>query len=132
MTRLVHKKLARNESSPRRTLATNEHGKMFRRKFVANWGVVYDMLTDPKAPRRDAKGRDVFEVWADQTLENPAEMFAFVCREILPQEPNEAQAPVVQSIQNLYLQAVMGANREPATVIEAPKALPEKAESGEW
>jgi hypothetical protein len=38
----------------------------------ADWDAVLAMLTDPKSPRRDAQGGDVFEVWADMVLANPA------------------------------------------------------------
>jgi hypothetical protein len=44
------------------------------------------MLTDLKSPRRDAQGRDVFEVWADMVLANPAAEYARVARDILPAE----------------------------------------------
>jgi hypothetical protein len=46
--------------------------RMTRNKMRADWEIVCAMLTDPKAPRRDAQGRDVFEVWADMVLANPA------------------------------------------------------------
>jgi hypothetical protein len=38
--------------------------RMTRNKMRADWDTVQAMLTDPKCPRRDAQGRDVFEVWA--------------------------------------------------------------------
>jgi hypothetical protein len=42
------------------------------------------MLTDPKTPRRDAFGRDAFEVWADMVLANPPVEYARVARDIPP------------------------------------------------
>jgi hypothetical protein len=47
-----------------------------------DWDTVRAMLTDPKAPRRDAQGRDVFEVWADMVLANPATEYARVARDV--------------------------------------------------
>jgi hypothetical protein len=74
------------------------------------------MLTDPRAPRRDAKGRDVFEVWADLVLENPPREFARVIAEILPPLPPDetgAGAAVVTNIQALYLTAIQAAQHAP-------------------
>jgi hypothetical protein len=82
----------------------------------AVWDTVERMLTDPKAPRRDARGRDVFEIWADLVLENPPLEFARVAREILPREAGAddgALPNVVNNIQALYLTAVQAANRKP-------------------
>jgi hypothetical protein len=60
--------------------------RMTRNKMRADWDTVHAMLTDPKAPRRDAQGRHVFEVWADMVLANPAAEYARVARDILPAE----------------------------------------------
>jgi hypothetical protein len=52
--------------------------RMTRNKMRAVWDTVLAMLTDPKSPRRDAQGRDVFEVWADMVLANPPQEYARV------------------------------------------------------
>jgi hypothetical protein len=85
------------------------------------------MLTDPKRPRRDAKGRDVFEVWADLVLENPPAEFARVARDILPPEQLDDSNgnSIVTSIQNLYLSAVVKANRIPDPRVVEALAEPE-------
>jgi hypothetical protein len=81
----------------------------------AIWDTVERMLTDPRAPRRDAAGRDVFEVWADLVLQNPPLEFARVAKEILPPEPSGGgeNSPAITNIQQLYLTAVQAANRTP-------------------
>ena len=87
-----------------------------RHRLRAMWDTVERMLTDPKAPRRDAAGRDVFEVWADLVLQNPPLEFARVAKDILPAErPEDAVAggAIVNNIQALYLTAVQAANRAP-------------------
>jgi hypothetical protein len=78
--------------------------RMTRNKMRADWDTVRAMLTDPKAPRRDALGRDVFEVWADIVLANPAAEYARVARDILQAETldNSNSNMVVNSIQSLY------------------------------
>jgi hypothetical protein len=82
--------------------------------MAADWGVVRDMLTGDK-PRRDAQGRDVFQVWADLVLANPPEEFARVARDILPAEApeNSSTNAMITNIQSLYLTAVQAANRMP-------------------
>jgi hypothetical protein len=45
--------------------------------------LVLDMLTSGKRKHKDA--RTLTEVWADLVLENPAQEFARVARELLPQ-----------------------------------------------
>jgi hypothetical protein len=96
-----------------------------RHRLRAMWDTVERMLTDPKAPRRDAAGRDVFEVWADLVLENPPLEFARVAKDILPAERPEDNAgagAIVTNIQALYLTAVQAANRAPdPRVVEAIK-----------
>jgi hypothetical protein len=111
MARPSRAELARNQRLQLPTAPT-AHGRALRHKMVADWGVVQDMLTGHK-PRRDAQGRDVFEVWADMVLANPAAEYARVARDILPPEPlDDSNAnSVVTSIQNLYLSAVIKANR---------------------
>ena len=87
-----------------------------RHRLRAMWDTVERMLTDPKAPRRDAAGRDVFEVWADLVLQNPPLEFARVAKDILPAERPEDGAgagAIVNNIQALYLTAVQAANRAP-------------------
>jgi hypothetical protein len=54
--------------------------RMTRNKMRADWDTVRAMLTDPKSPRRDAQGRDVFEVWADMILANPATKYTSASR----------------------------------------------------
>jgi hypothetical protein len=114
--------------------------RMTRNKMRADWDTVRAMLTDPKAPRRDALGRDVFEVWADLVLANPPAEYARVARDILPAETpdNSNGNSVVMSIQQLYLQAVQEANRQPDPRIVEASAEPvsEKPqganESNDW
>jgi hypothetical protein len=67
--------------------------------------------SDPKALRRDAQGRDVFEVWADMVLANPAAEYARVARDILPAETPDNSNGSVANIQALYLTAVQQAQR---------------------
>jgi hypothetical protein len=95
--------------------------RMTRNKMRADWDTVRAMLTDPKTPRRDALGRDVFEVWADMVLANPPVEYARVARDILPAEPADTENnAVVTNIQSLYLTAVQAANRVPdPRVVEA-------------
>jgi hypothetical protein len=96
--------------------ARAEYSRATRHRMRAIWDQVERMLTDPDAPRRDASGRDVFEVWADLVLQNPPLEFARVAREIVPPEPaqNDANAGgMVTNIQSLYLTAVQAANRDP-------------------
>jgi hypothetical protein len=100
-----------------------------RHRLRAMWDTVERMLTDPKAPRRDAAGRDVFEVWADLVLQNPPLEFARVAREILPPEKAEEGAggsAIVTNIQSLYLTAVQAANRapDPRIVTEVTQEAP--------
>jgi hypothetical protein len=92
-----------------------ERVRMTRHRMRAIWDTVERMLTDPKAPRRDAAGRDVFEVWADLVLQNPPLEFARVANEILPPEPSGGgeNSPAITNIQSLYLTAVQAANRAP-------------------
>jgi hypothetical protein len=82
--------------------------------MAADWGVVRDMLTGDK-PRRDAQGRDVFEVWADMVLANPPQEYARVARDILsPETPENSNTnAMVTNIQSLYLTALQAANRVP-------------------
>lgn len=98
-------------------VSATEHGRASRHRMRAVWDTVERMLTDPKSPRRDAQGRDVFEIWADLVLENPPMEFARVAREILPRDeaaPVDASTPsIVTNIQQLYLTAVQAANKEP-------------------
>jgi hypothetical protein len=73
----------------------------------ADWDTVRAMLTDPKRPRCDALGRDVFQVWADMVLANPAAEYARVARDILPAETEDnSNSSVVNNIRALYLTAV--------------------------
>jgi hypothetical protein len=92
-----------------------ERVRMTRHRMRAIWDTVERMLTDPKAPRRDAAGRDVFEVWADLVLQNPPLEFARVANEILPPEPSGGgeNSLAITNIQSLYLTAVQAANRAP-------------------
>jgi hypothetical protein len=89
--------------------------RMTRNKMRADWDTVRAMLTDPKAPRCDALGCDVFQVWADMVLANPAAEYARVARDILPAEtPDDPNSnAVVNNIQALYLTAVQQAQRAP-------------------
>jgi hypothetical protein len=82
-----------------------------RNKMRADLDTVRAMLTDPKAPRRDAQGRDVFEVWADMVLANPAAEHARVAHDILPAEVADrgVSDAVVTNIRSLYLTAVQQA-----------------------
>src|SRR5262249_11303423 len=93
---------------------------MTRQRLRATFDVVLKMLTDPKAPRRDASGRDIFEVWADAILADPSGELARVAQHILPPEvpDNSNSNPVVTNIQALYLTAITDANRR-AAMIEA-------------
>jgi hypothetical protein len=91
-------------------------GRLQRHRIGAAWDTVWRMLTDPKAPRRDAQGRDVYEAWCDLVLENPGAEIARVIKEILPPIPLENQGVtpgLVANIQSLYLTAVQAANAEP-------------------
>jgi hypothetical protein len=107
------------------TTAVTSYGRALRQKMVADWGVVRGMLTGDK-PRRDAQGRDVFQVWADLVLANPAEEFARVARDILPPaEPDTNAANNVMNIGALYVQAVQAANKSlEAKIVEAKAAAP--------
>ena len=126
MARPSRAEMARNQRLQLPTAAT-AYGRALRHKMVADWGVVRDMLTGAK-PRRDAQGRDVFEVWADLVLANPAEEFARVARDILPQaEPENTNAANnnVMNIGQLYLQAVQAANKSLDAKIVDAKASPD-------
>jgi hypothetical protein len=99
----------------------------------ADWDQVHRMLTDPRSPRRDAQGRDVYEVWADLVLSNPPVEYARAAQSILPPEPVDSATAgaVVTSIQNLYLSAVVKANRmADPRVVEALAEKPDEPE--EW
>jgi hypothetical protein len=99
--------------------------RMTRNKMRADWDTVRAMLTDPKRPRRDAQGRDVFEVWADMVLANPAAEYARVAGDILPAETQDnSNSSVVNNIQTLYLAAVQEANRRPNPRIVEASAEP--------
>jgi hypothetical protein len=87
-------------------------GRMLRTKMACDWATVHAMLTG-KAPRKDAQGRNVWEVWADCVLANPPAEYARVIREILPQEQPEGAVPagaMITNIQALYLTALQAAN----------------------
>jgi hypothetical protein len=128
--------MARKALAPPRNyrddLTPNVRGRQTRHRMVCEWNFVLDMLTG-KAPRRDAQGRTVIEVWADLVLANPPLEFARVAREMLPQElPESANDNAVRtSIQNLYLTAVQAANKMPdPRIIEATTAEEERGENG--
>jgi hypothetical protein len=124
MARPSRAEMARNQRLQLPTAAT-AYGRALRHKMVADWGVVRGMLTGDK-PRRDAQGRDVFQVWADLVLANPAEEFARVARDILPPaEPDTNAANTnIMNIGALYLQAVQAANRSLEAKIVDAKASP--------
>jgi hypothetical protein len=111
--------------------------RMTRNKMRADWDTVRAMLTDPKAPRRDAQGRDVFEVWADMVLANPSAEYARVARDILTAETqeNSNNNAVVNNIQSLYLTALQAANRMPdPRVVDAlaEEKRPSENKSDDW
>jgi hypothetical protein len=112
-----------------RGMSQSVASRMTRNKMRADWDTVRAMLTDPKAPPRDAQGRDVFEVWADMVLVNPAAEYARVARDILPTEVTDSGVSneVVTNIQSLYLTAVQQANRDPD-----PRVVEVMAEKDEW
>jgi hypothetical protein len=89
--------------------------RMTRNRLRATFDTVLRMLLDPRAPRRDALGRDIHQVWCDAILANPSVEFARVAREILvPELPENTNSnTVVTNIQSLYLKAVMAANAQP-------------------
>jgi hypothetical protein len=113
MPRVKQSQLARSRVG--NEMSASVAARMTRNRMRADWDTVLAMLTDPKTPRRDAQGRDVFEVWADMVLANPPVEYARVARDILPAEvPDSGQDnAVVANIQSLYLTAVQAANREP-------------------
>jgi hypothetical protein len=112
MPRVKQSQLARARGGNEMSMSVA--ARMTRNRMRADWDTVLAMLTDPKSPRRDAQGRDVFEVWADMVLANPAAEYARVARDILPAEPADmGNDAMVTNIQSLYLTAVQAANREP-------------------
>jgi hypothetical protein len=93
--------------------------------------------TDPRTPRRDAQGRDVFEVWADAVLADPAGEYARIARDILPAEtPDNSNNAVVTAIGQLYLQADQAANKVPDPRVIEAIGEPEKPQdangSNDW
>jgi hypothetical protein len=113
MPRVKQSQLARSRGG--NEMSQSVAARMTRNKMRADWDTVRAMLTDPKSPRRDAHGRDVFEVWADMVLANPSAEYARVARDILPAEtPDDSNGnAVVKYIQTLYLTAVQRAQRAP-------------------
>jgi hypothetical protein len=128
MARPSRAEMARNQRGPELPTAATAYGRALRHKMVADWGVVRDMLTGDR-PRRDAQGRDVFQVWADLVLANPPEEFARVARDILPPAEPDTNAANnnVMNIGALYLQAVRDVNRNhEAKIVDIPP--PEQAD----
>jgi hypothetical protein len=134
--------MARKALAPPRNyrdnLTPNVRGRQTRHRMVCEWNFVLDMLTG-KAPRRDAQGRTVIEVWADLVLANPPLEFARVAREILPQETPESGAAgaTASSIQTLYLVAMREVSHEAQKVIESVAEKPQgangvQADVSEW
>jgi hypothetical protein len=100
MPRVKQSQLARARGG--NEMSQSVAARMTRNKMRADWHTVHRMLTDPKAPRRDAQGRDVFEVWADAVLANPAAEYARVARDIVPAETEDnSNSSVVNNIQAL-------------------------------
>jgi hypothetical protein len=135
MPRVKQSQLARSRGG--NEMSQSVASRMTRNKMRADWDTVRAMLTDPKRPRRDALGRDVFEVWADMVLANPSAEYARVARDILPPEPLDSSNAnsVVTSIQNLYLSAVIKANRvaDPRVVDAlAEEKPPGASDSNDW
>jgi hypothetical protein len=134
MPRVKQSQLARARGG--NEMSQSVAARMTRNKMRADWDTVRAMLTDPKTPRRDAQGRDVFEVWADMVLANPAAEYARVARDILPAEPADTgNSSVVTSIQSLYLTALQAANRVPdPRVVDAlaDEKRPSAIGSNDW
>src|SRR6516165_4574904 len=106
MPRVKQSQLARSRVG--NEMSASVAARMTRNRMRADWDTVLAMLTDPKTPRRDAQGRDVFEVWADMVLANPAAEYARVAR-----HDNSNGGSVVNNIQALYMTAVQDATRRP-------------------
>jgi hypothetical protein len=83
--------------------------------MAARWAEVLDLLETGKKRTKD--GQTLIERWAELTLENPHEMFAFVNAHILPKEQETQPNQQLTSIQNLYLTAVQQASRMPAPLV---------------
>ena len=124
MPRVKQSQLARSRGG--NEMSQSVAARMTRNKMRADWDTVRAMLTDPRTPRRDAQGRDVFEVWADAVLADPAGEYSRVARDILPAEApdNSGGNSVVNNIQTLYLRAVQEANRRPDPRIVEASAEP--------
>ena len=124
MPRVKASQLARSRGG--NEMSQSVAARMTRNKMRADWDTVRAMLTDPRTPRRDAKGRDVFEVWADAVLADPAGEYSRVARDILPAEApdNSGGNSAVNNIQTLYLRAVQEANRRPDPRIVEASAEP--------
>ena len=105
-----------NKARPsyRDDMPANVRSRMQRGRMICEWAFVLDMLNSGKRKHRD--GRTLTEVWADLVLENPAQEFARVAKDLLLPETPEASAGAgaVTNVQALYLLAVQGANRETA------------------
>src|ERR1700750_2616915 len=99
MPRVKQSQLARARGGNEMSMSVA--ARMTRNKMRADWDTVRAMLTDPRTPRRDAQGRDVFEVWADMVRANPPAEYARVACDILPAEtPDSGQGnAVVANIQ---------------------------------
>jgi hypothetical protein len=59
MPRVKQSQLARARGG--NEMSQSVAARMTRNKMRADWDTVHAILTDPKSPRRDASGRDVFE-----------------------------------------------------------------------
>jgi hypothetical protein len=122
MPRVKQSQLARARGG--NEMSQSVAARLTRNKMRADWDTVRAMLTDPKTPRHDAQGRDVFQVWADMVLANPAAEYARAARDILPAEAQDkSNSSVVNNIQALYLTAVQQAQHAPDPRVVDASAL---------
>lgn len=96
-----------------------------RLRMAGKWAATLDLLET-----RTKNGKNLVEIWADLTLDNPAEMFAFVNEHVLSKEPIDQPNQQLTSIQNLYLTAIQQASRMPAPALDVTPALPD--DDSEW
>ena len=103
---------AKQDLAPRREgeSSAQVYAERTRNRARAAFDVVLEMLTgDPKKRRRDALGRDVFEVWADLVLANPGVELERAFK-LFPQAAQQPEAAL--NIGALYLQAVQLVNTQ--------------------
>ena len=104
-------------------------GHLLRGRMAARWAEVLDLLETGKKRTKD--GQTLIERWAELTLENPSEMFAFVNAYILPKEQETQSNQQLTSIQNLYLTAIQQASKMPAPLaLDASHTLP--SDDSDW